>query len=72
MNGKHTTCYRCHRKWAQKGGMCRLCGREAGLYRDQPMQDVSRGPIQREVPPPRTRIIEGVEYEIVFDGTVSA
>lgn len=70
MNGKRAMCCRCARKWAQKGGMCRLCGRGAGLYRDQPMQPVSCGPFVPVQTPTRTCIVEGVEYDIVFDGSV--
>lgn len=70
-------CSRCRERYAQRDGLCRRCGREAGVYtmntremeaerlrKHQPKWKVE--PRQRVNP---VRVVQGVEYEVVFDGT---
>jgi hypothetical protein len=74
-------CTRCQERWPQgKGDLCRRCQRELGDTRgnkDRERELVARhrGPIPKLfVPPPaprspRTVIIRGTAFEIVWDGT---
>lgn len=71
-------CKQCRARYAQKAGLCRSCGRASGAYTKRTI-DVEAERLARrkaELPPPalvarpgpRTRVIDGVEFEIVFDG----
>jgi predicted amidophosphoribosyltransferase len=77
-------CKRCGVRYKQFNGLCRQCGRELGvvtplmvqlrrrLIRPAPDFLLSIAPQRAPVDPPpiRTRIIDGVEYDIVWDGHV--
>jgi predicted amidophosphoribosyltransferase len=69
-------CTRCGEKWKQDtSGMCRSCAREAGDIRTTFQRDaehVARNRVIVAMPTARplgTRIIENVEYDVMFDGT---
>ena len=73
-------CSACKDKWAQgKKGLCRSCERAAGDTRttmDRDGERVERMRAKHTDPPPsadaprtRTRIVDGIEYETVWDGT---
>lgn len=75
----NTWCTRCSVKYAQAAGLCRSCGRETGAY-EKTTREADADRIARQqvavpavTPPspraPRTRAIDGVEFEVVFDGT---
>jgi hypothetical protein len=76
-------CRRCALKWAQTHGLCRRCERETGVD-ERSVFERERDRIarrrrelescQRATAAPRpfaTRVIDGIEYEITWDGAVS-
>lgn len=76
----HTLCKRCHVKWPQWQGLCRSCWRELGDTRSQADWDAEALGVQKRrrplVPPapdvprePIIKVIDGVEYEVNWDGT---
>lgn len=82
MRHSHPRCRRCGERWPQHtGALCRRCARALGLMVTTFARDAARlivqskrTPAVRPDPPaprePRTVIIHGTEYEVVFDGTV--
>lgn len=62
------TCRSCGRRWPQYRGLCRTCER---TYRSDPRNQ----PLPEPEPPalapraPRTVTVDGVEFEVVWDGT---
>jgi hypothetical protein len=69
-------CRRCGVRWAQYRGLCRTCDPGPGdraiqNSRQRIERDAAR--CQRRLPRAtvaiRTAVIEGVEFEVVFDGT---
>ena len=73
-------CVDCGRRWKQDGDLCRQCARENGVdhRRERAADRLARqqaelAKLQRKVPKPdgpkRVRVIRGVEYEVVWDGT---
>jgi hypothetical protein len=74
-------CRRCALKYAQSHGLCRTCERETGVD-NRSIFERERDRIakqQRELEqcqrvtyaprPPATRVINGVEFEITWDGS---
>jgi hypothetical protein len=61
-------CQRCRLRHAQERGLCRRCRRTLGEWppRREPQPRLMAVHL---APPLRTRLIGGVEYEVVFDGT---
>jgi hypothetical protein len=67
-------CKRCGQRWAQDAGLCRRCGRDTGAYRlsgfEQDALRVTRQrgprPLRLPTPPRPTRVVDGVEYEVVW------
>jgi hypothetical protein len=75
-----SACRRCGLKWAQKAGLCRTCERETGSdnrsiferERDRQLKreaQIEALRVKPEPAVPRARVIDGVEYEITFDGS---
>ena len=77
-NGSGRPCQRCFVRWEPRGGLCRRCQRETGAdtrttferERDRLAEHAAAVP---PLPPPErtargTRIIDGVEFEVVFSG----
>jgi len=72
-------CARCRRRYKQRDGLCRSCGRAAGLYtmttaaaeleRLERLEPATPAPIARAPRPRRTVTIDGAEYLVMFDGT---
>jgi hypothetical protein len=73
-------CKRCHQRYAQERGRCRRCNRERGDTRRvieieaaQLARLFARYDAPRPAPVPpghrRTVTIDGIEYEVMFDGT---
>lgn len=72
-------CQRCGKRWAQDAGLCRRCGRETGAYQLN-CQQADAALIERQRAAqhvavvvsrqPRIRVIDGQEFEVVFDGAV--
>lgn len=76
-------CIRCRKRWRQHKMFCRACAREAGAIAsgvsllELDARRVERlkarfagGTLAPPMPPRFTRILDGVEYEVVFDGAV--
>lgn len=76
-----TRCQSCFKRWAQERGLCRTCSRKAGDRRTTRDRDSARSqrralrqPATRYTPPPpvaraHERVIDGVVYEVTWDGT---
>lgn len=75
-------CQRCQGRYAQDGGrLCRRCGRDTGAYRDTTREadaarlERHRAAVASLVPSAAVvgaaRVVDGVEYEVVFDGRQS-
>lgn len=80
----HPVCVRCGLRQIQdwKFRMCRRCTRETGLYQSttaeserlrvdrvhERFKNLQRVDVQQAAPNP-VRIIDGVEYEVTWDGT---
>ena len=76
-------CRRCGNRWAQARNLCRRCGRETGVdgrstfERDRDrlaraQQAVAeRRPLSGPIAPGRTVIVNGQEFEVVWDGSVA-
>lgn len=74
-------CRNCRLKAAQDMGLCRTCGRMAGFYAPLPIPKEAQ-PMQRrrklvvppvvELPPLpiQTKVIRGVEYDVVWNGSI--
>ena len=65
---KGPLCRRCGERYAQAFGFCCACGRDLELSA-LPHQDAAAQTDKRESRIPKTRVIDGVEYEITFDGS---
>jgi predicted amidophosphoribosyltransferase len=70
-------CWRCRKRWPQKDGLCRACGRELGdrqttFERDQVRLHKRPTPARVDETPvsPRETTIDGVTYLVVYDGVV--
>lgn len=69
-----TSCRNCQARWAQWKGLCRRCGKQAGIFTDLKSFEaarVSRNQPNRSVPTapariPNIRVIDGVEFKVVF------
>ena len=70
-------CTRCGKKWRQYKGLCRLCSHEAVVFVpstfEREAQHVAKQPVVRfkgtpVLVPSKTVVIEGVHYEVVWDG----
>lgn len=74
---RHRACRRCGDRWPQQGlsGYCRRCARELGDIRStkereaavlrQRLAQLAHLPRALPPAPPRTVIVQGVEYEVV-------
>lgn len=68
-----TRCKECQVRWAQYRGLCRSCGKRAGVFIDNKTHEAGRVARQRIEPgvprpvmPRITRVIGGVEFEVVW------
>ena len=67
-------CSCCGIRWPQdRTGLCRRCKRAVGIVDAEQSRSERQRPVFRvpepEARPLRTALIDGVEYEVMFDGT---
>ena len=69
-------CVQCGRRWKQDGALCRTCANDAGLaigtFERERARVARRRPlfmIDRSPRPPREITVDGVVYEVMFDGS---
>lgn len=76
MPAPQSLCERCGRRYKQDGQLCRSCAKETGAFTT--CQAADRAHVAAHLPPPvivrearpsRTRIVNGVEFEVVWDGS---
>ncbi len=72
-------CFRCRVKWAQREGLCRRWARALGLYTKSQIQIEAARVARREGRllrvdrphlPPKPVVVDGVEYWVVYDGSI--